>query len=122
MALSRHAAIASPHAEDDLTDEQMEQMLAAASARLQAKAKDQQLTKKSDKQSLVFPKLDTGDLQKPYVSTKGDIATIDSSRLLADKHRKQANAIRKVEDPVVAKKAAEEVRRHNALYTTIPWL
>ena len=75
-----------PHSEDDLTDEQIEELLARAAARLQEKAKDRQLTKHTE-QSLNFPKLDAGDLEKPYVSTKGDVATIDSSRLLDQRRR-----------------------------------
>lgn len=95
--------------DEELTDEQIEQLLARATARLQEKAKQQQLTKSST-QTLTFPKLDAGQLEKPYVETKGDVATVDASRLLEEKHRKQANGIRKVEDPVTAKKAAAEVR------------
>ncbi|GIZ47192.1 hypothetical protein CKM354_001029100 [Cercospora kikuchii] len=98
--------------EDDLTDEQIEQELAAATARLQAQAKDMQLTQQNESKGITFPKLDAGDLPKPYVSTNGHVATIDSSRLVEEKYRSQQ--IRKVEDPVVAKKTAEEKKRATA--------
>lgn len=107
-------------ADEELTDEQIEQLLARATARLQEKAKQQQLTK-SNGLSLSFPKLDAGQLEKPYVETKGDVATLDSSRLLDEKHRKQANGIRKVEDPATVKKAAAEVRsKHFLTSNSIP--
>lgn len=106
-------------ADEELTDEQIEQLLARATARLQEKAKQQQLTK-STTQTFTFPKLDAGQLEKPYVETKGDVATVDASRLLEEKQRKQANGIRKVEDPVTAKKAAAEVRSaHILLFYTV---
>lgn len=97
--------------DEDLTDEQMEAMLARATARLQQNAKEQQLTSSTGTQSFNFPKLDAGDLDRPYADTKDGITTLDSSRLVDDKQRKQANLARKVEDPLTAKKAAAEVRR-----------
>lgn len=96
--------------DEDISDEQIEQLLARATARLQEKSKDSQLTQKTAQHSFHFPRLDAGQLEKPYVSTKGDIATVDASRLLQEKHRKQASVIRKVEDPVTTKAAAAEVR------------
>jgi phage FluMu protein gp41 len=95
--------------DDELSDEQIEQLLARATARLQEKSKQKQLIQKTDSHNFNFPKLDAGALEKPYVTTKGDIATVDSSRLLQEKLRRQAEGIRKVEDPVTSKKALAEV-------------
>lgn len=97
--------------DEDLTDEQIEGLLARATARRQQKSKSTDVSKITNTQSFNFPKLDTGNLDQPYVSTRGDIATVDASRLLEVKSRKQANEIRKVEDPVAAKKAAIVVSR-----------
>ena len=90
----------------DLSDEQIDELLARATARLQAKAGNgsTQLTQK-----FTFTKLNTGKLVKPYVTAKGDIASIDASRLLEEKHRTQANETRIVEDPAKVKKLALEV-------------
>jgi hypothetical protein len=96
--------------DEELSDEQIEQLLARATARLQEKSKQTQLIQKDDANTFNFPKLDAGALEKPYVTIKGDIATVDSSRLLKEKLRKQAEGIRKVEDPVTSKKALAEVR------------
>ena len=108
MTTRSQAAVSAQDSE--LTDEQVEELLAQATIRLQEKAKSQELAKREQKQSYSFPKLDTGALEKPYVTSKGDIATLDQQRLLDGKDHKQHFGIRKVEDPVQAKKAAIEVR------------
>ena len=97
-------------ADDDLSDEQMEALLARATARLQSNANGAAQQSGDGKNKFNFPKLNAGELDKPYVSTKGDVATVDASRLLEEKQRRQADGPRKVEDPVMAKKLAVEVR------------
>lgn len=96
--------------EGDLTDEQVEQMLARATQRLKDKSQSTELAKRDQAQRYNFPKLQTGTLEQPYVYSNGDVATLDSKRLLEQKQRKGANGIRKVEDPVAAKETAQEVR------------
>ena len=99
----------SVHADEVLTDEQMEEMLANATARLQAKARAEDIVTLDQGQKYTFPKLETAKLVNPYVSTIGDIATLDAPRLLDERHRKQAKGVRRVQDPGTAKKIAEEV-------------
>lgn len=106
-------ALPAVHVDEELSDEQIDQMLARATARLQRKSDQSAVVKPSDKRSFSFPKLDAGRLDKPYVSTKGEIASVDARRLLEEKQREQANGIRKVEDPVTAKKLALEVSISN---------
>ncbi|WPH00713.1 rRNA-processing protein FCF2 [Acrodontium crateriforme] len=98
-------------AEDDLTDEQIEELLAGATARLQAKSKAVQIQEPT---TFSFPKLNAGELEKPYISSDGVCAHVDAARLLEDKHRKQANSTRMVEDPVAAKKLAIEKKKATA--------
>lgn len=103
------------HEEDDLSDEQMQQMLARAAQR----RKDGAILKLGDdtdsnNKQFTFPKLNTGDIAKPYISTSGDVAQIDSSRLLKEKDRALSNQIRKVEDPVVVKKKIAENKKATA--------
>ncbi len=95
--------------DEDLSDGQIEKLLTRATARLQQKDNTQELATSHPKQHFNFPKLNTGKLEKPYISTKGDVATVDAKRLLEEKQRKQANMVRKVEDPMMVKKAAIEV-------------
>lgn len=104
---------------EDMTDEQIEQELLAATARLQAKSKDTQLqvAKQNESKGITIPKLNTGDLPRPYVSMDGHIATVDASRLVDERYRKLQ--VRTVEDPVVAKKAAEEVCIYTLAYNTL---
>ena len=91
----------------DLTEEQIDALLAGATARLKAKSQSKELT--SVHETYTFPKLQTGDLEKPYVSTtKQNIATADSARLVDEKQRKKADGIRRVEEPVMAKIASNK--------------
>ncbi|TKA73495.1 hypothetical protein B0A55_05498 [Friedmanniomyces simplex] len=98
----------------DLSDDQIEELLARATARLQRKQTPQQLAISNPTQTFNFPKLNAGKLEKPYITTKGDIVSVDAKRLLEEKERKGANGIRKVEDPVTAKKAALEAKKATA--------
>ncbi|KAK5112697.1 hypothetical protein LTR85_011208 [Meristemomyces frigidus] len=95
---------------EDLSDEQIEELLARATARLQQSAS----VREAASNAFSFPKLNAGKLDKPYVSTKGDIASLDAPRLLEEKQRKQANGIRKVEDPVTAEKMTLEKKKATA--------
>ena len=101
-----------PQHEEELSDEQMQEMLAQAAKRRQEKA-SVALFDKDDKDKanqFNFPKLNTGEMVQPYVSNAGDVATVDRSRLLSEQDRKLSNQIRKVEDPVAFKKKTLEVR------------
>ncbi|KAK3075234.1 dTDP-fucopyranose mutase [Teratosphaeriaceae sp. CCFEE 6253] len=106
-------AVGKPDSKADLSDDEIEKLLARATARLQQKASSQHLST-SAKLDLNFPKLDAGKLERPYITTKGDVASIDAKRLLDEKQRKQANGFRKVEDPVASKKAALEAKKATA--------
>jgi hypothetical protein len=98
--------------DEDLTDEQIDALLARATARLKAKSQSQDVaTLDEAKETYTFPKLQTGNIEKPYVSTtKHNVATADSARLVDEKQRKKADGIRRVEEPVQAKRLAKEVR------------
>jgi len=98
--------------DDDLTDEQIEQLLAKATARLQQKDVSNQIAKTNGNPTFNFPKLSVGKLEQPYVSTKGHVFTVDGKRLLEEKQRRHADGIRKVEDPVAKKKMSLEVCLH----------
>lgn len=99
-----------PQHEEDLSDEQMQEMLAQAAKRRQENASVALADDEAKSNRFNFPKLNTGEMVQPYVSNKGDVAKVDSSRLLAQQDRKLSNQIRKVEDPVAVKKQMLEVR------------
>jgi hypothetical protein len=98
--------------DEDLTAEQIDALLARATARLKAKSQSQDVgTRNEAKETYTFPKLQTGNIEKPYVSTtKRNVATADSARLVDEKQRKKADGIRRVEEPVQARELAKEVR------------
>jgi len=99
--------------QEDLTDEQMEEMLAQATTRLREK-EESAMFKTEAPQKYTFPKMNAGDLEKPYVVTKGHIAEADKARLIDEKYRQTGSLIRKVEDPVTARKLAEEKKKATA--------
>ena len=109
--------------DENLTDEQVEQMLARATQQLKERKNSNELAKKSEVQTYNFPKLQTGQLEQPYASSHGDVASLDSKRIVEQKQRTGQHGIRKVEDPVASKKAAQEVRSTDAIFLrTFLWL
>jgi hypothetical protein len=113
-----------PQHEEELSDEQMQEMLAQAARRRQENASIALLDKgdKDKANQFNFPKLNTGEMIQPYVSNAGDVATVDRSRLLSDHDRKLSNQIRKVDDPVAVKKKTIEVCLKFFLSFTLPCL
>lgn len=95
---------------DDLSVEQLQELLAQAAKRL--RNRDATSLTAQDKQAQVqthFPRLNTGGIAKPYISTKGDVAQADSKRLLREKDREASGQTRKIEDPVAVRKKLVEV-------------
>ncbi len=83
--------------EHDLSDEQIEQLLKQAEVRLRNEAQSVLRIHNAIPRG---PKLDYSVLPQPYIQSNGQIARADSRRLIDEKDRKLAGAIRKVEDPV----------------------
>lgn len=101
-----------PTAEEDMTEDQMQSMLAEAAARLQ---QNQIATvPEEDADKYHFPRLETGAITQSYVTHKDGVAHLDPARRLGENDRKLSNKIRKVEDPVVVSKRKAEVRTHHA--------
>jgi len=97
-------------AEEEMTDEQMEELLNHATIRL--KEREGLRFQNEEPARYTFPQLDAGNLEKAYVTKKGEVAEADKARLLEEKDRQPGHGIRKMEDPVAAKKLAAEVRIH----------
>lgn len=110
-----------PLSEDELSDEQMQQMLARAAARKQESISLRLAGEETKDKQFSFPKLSTGEIAKPYVSTTGQVAQVDSSRLLQEKDRVLADKIRKIEDPVALKQKKAEVRDYFFLASFDPF-
>ncbi len=92
--------------EEDLSEEQIQELLKQAEARLRERA-----VSKSRPQNATtsLPKLSTGTLEAPYVKVEKNIARVDGSRLLDPNLRALSNQVRKVEEPVRQKQKQAEV-------------
>lgn len=108
--VASRSVVMATYDDEDMTDEQMQELLAQAAARMQER-NSLAFAQEEGHIQTTFPKL-SADTVKPYVTTKGDVAAVDATRLLAEKDRKLSNRIRKVEDPGAVQKRLAEVRRH----------
>lgn len=95
-----------PEYDEDLFDERMNELLKSAEARLRQGITTQSQTAQFLKQ----PKLNTGELTRPYITTAGDVSRIDSSILVKKDERALLNETRRVEvTPSKAEKKNAEV-------------
>lgn len=103
-----------PQMEDDtdeeLTDEQVRELLAEAAERMRAKA-----AQPANDAPFKLPKLNPGHIADTYSTTHGAITKLDTSKLLPKKDQLLANGIKKIEDPVQLKKQKAEVS-HDACF------
>ena len=90
---------------EEVFDERMNELLKSAETRLRQGT----TTQFQPTQLVKQPKLNPGELTRPYITTAGDVSRIDSSILVKKDERALSNEIRKVEvtTPKAAKKAAE---------------
>ena len=106
-AVSSKAVIASVLAEEDLSEEQIHQLLQQAETRLKEKSEATPIIKQSTKS---LPKLNPGNISEPYIRSKGGICRVDSSCLLDKDVQNLADQPRKVTIAAVEKKKLAEVR------------
>ncbi len=106
--------IASVLEEEDLSDEQVRDLLRQAEIRLREKAEGPSRTRNST-QSL--PKLHIGSISQPYIRTEGGISRVDSSCLLEKDVRDLADQPRETKlISVEKKKLAEVCHDHGSHY------
>ena len=100
-----------PQMEDDtdeeLTDEQVRELLTEAAERMRANP-----SQSATDAPFKLPKLDPGHIADTYSTTHGAITKLDGSKLLPQRDQALANGIRKIEDPVQLKKQKQEVSCH----------
>lgn len=96
--------------DEELFEEQIEQLLKQAETRLR---QQQHLSKHDSRYLPTIPaagKLDASTLPKPYVQHDGEVARVDTDKILDERQRKLADgAIRTVEDPLIVRKKTLEV-------------
>lgn len=101
--------------EQDITDEQIDQLLLRAEERLRDPASALERLDKDFSVLRQTRKLNTSGLPAPYVVLNGEVAIADPRRLVEESTRTMANGIRRVEDPLVTKRRKLEVR------AVLPW-
>jgi len=96
-------------ADEDLSDEQVRQLLREAEERLRSRRAQGSHTSSVETLQNSIPRLASEKAIEPYVKTTDQGASVDPSHLVSAQERKLAGGIRVVEDPVAIKaKAAKE--------------
>lgn len=96
----------SSDSDEELSDEQVLELLTQAEQRMQSQAGAQ-----SDA-PFRLPKLDPGHIVSPYLRTEGSITRLDPSQVVDPKTKALAGKVKKVEDPIAVKKQQKEVRAY----------
>lgn len=117
-------------ADDNLSDDQLQQLLKDAEQRLRSKSKTQNknseisalssrycappnYSPEASEASLTItcsiPRIASDKTIESYIKNTKAGPQIDASHLVSEQQRKQANSFRVVEDPITIKKRAEEV-------------
>lgn len=105
MALPAHHPVLDHDTDDDLSDEQIRELLDEAERSLRAK----QQQKSHADAPFTLPKLNPGHIADTSLNTEGSVTRLDPSKLVNSEHRALAQGIKKIEDPVQAKKQKLEV-------------
>lgn len=109
MELPTHQPLLAEDTDEDLSDEQIRELLNEAAVRMRAKAATAPPVSKSDA-PFRLPKLQPGHIADTYEKTDGNITRLDHSKLVDKKQQALANGIKKIEDPLQIKKQKQEVR------------
>lgn len=92
--------------DEDLSDEQIRELLNEAAERMRAKAAQPAARAEAP---FKLPKLTPGRIADTYEKTHGNITRLDHSKLVDKNQKALANGIKKIEDPLQIKKQKQEV-------------
>jgi hypothetical protein len=107
MALPAHQRRPEDDTDEELSDEQVRELLNEAERRMRAKQAASPPTTTDAPYKL--PKLKPGHVADSYLKTEGGVRQLDTSKLINQKERVLAYGIKKIEDPVQVKKQKAEV-------------
>lgn len=107
MELPTHQPLVDDDTDEELSDEQIRELLNEAAVRMRAQAA--QPAVKTDA-PFRLPKLQPGHIADTYEKTDGNITRLDHSKLIDKKQQALANGIKKIEDPLQIKRQKQEVR------------
>lgn len=107
VLLPAHQRLLDDDVEEELTDDQIRDMLENASQRIQ---QDQGTGVFNPDTPLQLPKLSPGHITDAIITTKGSVTRLHASNLVDQRDRSLANSIKKIEDPIATRKKRQEVR------------
>jgi hypothetical protein len=105
--LPAHQPLLEDDTDEDMSDEQVRELLNEAAARMRAKAAGKPTA--TANVPFKLPRLRPGHLADTYETTDGNITRLDHSKLVDQKQQALANGIKKIDDPLAIKKQKIEV-------------
>ncbi|EMD92583.1 hypothetical protein COCC4DRAFT_21139 [Bipolaris maydis ATCC 48331] len=97
--------------DEDLSDEQIRELLNEAAERMRAKAAQPAARAAAP---FKLPNLTPGHIADTYEKTHGNITRLDHSKLVDKNQKALANGIKKIEDPLQIKKQKQEEKKATA--------
>lgn len=114
--LPAHQPLFEDDTDEELSDEQIRELLNEAAVRMRAKTASQPVTSDAP---FKLPKLKPGHIADQYEKTDGNITRLDSSKLVDKEQQALANGIKKIDDPLhVQKLKKQEVRNRQSRSNT----
>ncbi|KAF2819150.1 Fcf2-domain-containing protein [Ophiobolus disseminans] len=110
--LPAHQPLLEDDTDEDMSDEQVRELLIEAAARMRAKAAGKPTA--APDVPFKLPKLRPGQLADTYEKTEGSITRLDHSKLIDKKQQALANGIKKIDDPIAAKRQKLEEKKATA--------
>jgi hypothetical protein len=101
--LPAHQPLLEDDTDEEMSDEQIRELLNEAAVRMRAKAAGKSLA--TTDVPFKLPKLRPGHLADTYETTDGNITRLDYSKLVDPKQQALANGIKKIDDPLAVQKA-----------------
>ena len=108
MALPAHQRLPDDDTDEELSNEQIRELLNEAERRMRAKQAASPPT--APDAPFKLPKLQPGHVADSYLKTENGVRKLDPSKLISENDRVLAHGIKKIEDPVQVKKQKAEVR------------
>jgi len=105
--LPTHQPLLEDDTDEDMSDEQVRELLNEAAARMRAKAAGKPTA--APDVPFKLPRLRPGHLADTYEKTEGSITRLDHSKLVDKKQQALANGVKKIDDPLAVKKQKLEV-------------
>jgi len=105
-SLPAHQPLLEDDTDEELSDQQIKELLNEAAERMRAKAALQPSA--APEVPFKLPKLRPGHIADTYEKTEGNITRLDHSKLIDKKQLALANSIKKIDDPIADKRKRKE--------------